>query len=139
MMRSIVKSTSSLAKKICPPLELDEFEEEEKEIVVGYQNFFVICWTSVQMVIFMIFLAFFLTGGEDNFFTQRKKCCDATSQKFTDDGLPWPDCSQRTCKLYPFTWDGTWDFFDRRPREPENGESSRLYTVSGEDSQVYRR
>ena len=136
MLRQLGKKATSIANKLCPPIELDDFEQDEKDLIVGYQSCFVMIWTGVQVGLFLLFLSLFMRSGESNYFMRRKDCCDATELKFTDAGVPLEACSQTTCPLYEFTWDGTWDFFDDRPRKPEDGKYSKLYTVESENTQV---
>lgn len=131
MIQKILAKGKELGDKICPPSHLDEeYDVDDRALIVGFQNFFVMTWTATQCAIFLIFLSLFLQS-EANEFMKQDTCCTADVLLYDDNGVPLEDCSQQACVLYDFVWSGTWTLFDSKPRKPEDGETSHLFTDDG--------
>jgi len=137
MLRNIIEEAQSLANKCCPlpskytQLTTSRAAEDIRlnQRLEGFSYLYMIIWTFIQLVIFVILMILFY-GSKENYFMRDKDCCKAQEYLTrTNNDLPLKDCSNQACPFenYGNIFSGALALNDNRPRTPHNGDFSQVF------------
>jgi len=133
-MASPLKFLKEVAKRLCPKRtkdELDKMDQNLKHRLRGFAFGYAMIWALVQIIGFVVLL-FVFVSSPSNEFMYTKTCCNATISLSDQFGKPLGDCSQNACRLYDFTFSGSYALVQHRPRYPTAGSASKIFEINSQ-------
>jgi hypothetical protein len=129
-MDVVLREAVARIDRVCPPQK--KAVGETKTQLESYAYLYNMAWSGFQLAGFIIILFIFLISP-DNEFNITEKCCTAQPDEVLRDelGVPRKICSQASCQLYNGLYDGERDFFQKRPRRPQDGDHSSIFEWDG--------
>lgn len=133
-MSSLVKKFNSFTKLLCPKRTKEEIEKMDTNLrnrLRGFAFGYAIIWALVQIIGFVA-LMFVFVFSSYNEFMYTKTCCTANILMMDDYGKPLEDCGQKACRLYDFSFSGSYSLIQDRPRYPFDGPTSRVFEINSQ-------